>query len=161
MNMPFSYTTRYKLDRSHFAETFDQSFIESGFLQRYLKAIILFSIGAVMLIFTDITAYLSWFFVALGALEAVSVRFRRPWWLARQMLSKAANSELSLTIDDKGLKTTSSYVESTILWAQVNRIEKTRQGWLIHHQGGRAYVSDRCLSEEAKQFLAELDVKQT
>ncbi len=158
MTTPFNYTTKYKLDRSHFAETFDESAVEKSVMQRYLKAILLFAIGAIMLIFTEVTAYVSWFFVALGAVEALSVRFRRPWWLTRQMMSRAANSELSMTIDNEGLKTMSAYVKSTILWQDVTRIKQTRQGWLIHHQGGCTYLSNRCLSDAAQKFISDLDV---
>ncbi|MCW8092709.1 YcxB family protein [Alteromonas sp. ASW11-130] len=160
MPTPFSYTTKYKLDRSHFAETFDESFVEQNFMQRYFKAIVLLLIGAAMLLFTEITAYLSWFFVALGALEAVSVRFRRPWWLTRQMMSRAANSELSLTIDEEGLKTTSAYVEYVIHWPDVTRIDSTTKGFVIHHQKGRTYLSNRCLSAAAQQFISNLAVTQ-
>ncbi len=158
MITPFNYTTKYKLDRSHFVETFDESTVEKSVMQRYLKTIMVFAIGAVLLSFTEINAYLGWFFVALGALEALSVRFSRPWWLARQMMSQAANSELSLTIDHEGLKTTSAYINKTILWQDVTRIEQTRQGWLIHHQGGRTYLSNRCLSDAAQKFISDLDV---
>ena len=107
-----------------------------------------------ILLFTEINPYGAWFVVGLGALEALSVRFRKPWWLARQMISKAANTELTLTIDENSVSSKSFYVESKISWAEVKKIEQTAKGWLFYHAGGKNYLSGRCLSESAKAFIS-------
>ena len=38
---------------------------------------------------------------AIGIVEALGVYYRKPWWVARQMLGKASKSEVTLTIDGK------------------------------------------------------------
>ena len=97
---------------------------------------------------------MSWFIIALGGLEAFSVRFRKSWWLGRQMMSKAASTELTLTIDENGVSSKSYSVESVILWADITKITATTQGWLLHHGTGKSYLSNRCLSDEAKHFIS-------
>lgn len=153
MTTPFCYSTTYKLDKSHFSETFDESSAVDNAKTVYLKSIILALVGLAILLFTDITAYVAWFIVALGAVEVLSIRFRKSWWLARQMISKAANSELTLTVDENSVSSKSFYVESKIPWAEVRKIEKTAQGWLLYHGGGKNYLSGRCLSEAANEFI--------
>jgi len=155
MTKPFSYSTTYVLDKSHFSETFDESKTAIDPQKAYLKSIILALVGLIFLLFTEISPYIAWFVVGLSALEALSVRFEKPWWLARQMMSKAANSELTLTIGDNGVSSKSFYVENTISWQDITKVEKTSRGWLLYHTAGRSYLSNRCLSEEAQQFIGE------
>lgn len=153
MTEPFNYSTTYKLDKSHFSETFDESITEENSKNLYMKSIILAVMGSSILLFTEISAYVAWFIVALAAVEALSVRFRKPWWLTRQMISKAANSELTLIIDENSVSSKSYYVESKILWNDISKIEKTTQGWMLFHSAGKSYISGRCLSEYANEFI--------
>ncbi|MFQ3236608.1 MAG: hypothetical protein ACI9C4_002181 [Paraglaciecola sp.] len=154
MTTPFSYSTTYKLDKSHFSETFDESITADNAKRVYFKSVVLAVLGMALLFFTEITPYAAWFIVALAAVEVLSIRFRKSWWLARQLISKAANSELTLTVDENGVSSKSFYVESKISWADVKKIEQTAQGWLLYHAGGKNYVSGRCLSEAAKEFIS-------
>jgi hypothetical protein len=153
MTEPFNYSTTYKLDKSHFSETFDESITEENSKNLYLKSILLAVMGSSILLFTEINTYVAWFIVALAAVEALSVRFRKPWWLTRQMISKAANSELTLIIDEKRVSSKSYYVESKILWNDISKIEQTAQGWMLFHSAGKNYISGRCLSESANEFI--------
>lgn len=150
---PFSFSTTYILDKSHFSETFDESCSIDTSLSAYTKSMVMVSVGCVILLFTPFSQYVGWFIVALAILEALSVRYKKPWWLSRQMLSKAANSELTLTIDDKGICSKSYYVDSSIAWTDVIKIEATRLGWLLHLASGKTYLSGRCLSDDAKHFI--------
>ncbi|MFT4994887.1 MAG: hypothetical protein ACI965_001929 [Paraglaciecola sp.] len=153
MTTPFSYSTSYILDKSHFSETFDASITAHTAKSAYFKSAILGLLGGILVFFTEITPYAAWFIVGLSALEALSVRFRKPWWLARQMISKAASNELTLTIDENGVSSKSFHVDSTICWADITKIEQTAQGWLLYHAAGKSYLSGRCLSEAAKEFI--------
>jgi hypothetical protein len=155
MTMPFCYSTTYKLDKSHFSETFDQSYTVKSSKSPYLKSLILALSGAAILLFSNVTAYLAWFILVLGVVEALNVRFKKPWWLARQMLSRAANSELTLTIDENGITSKSFYVDSSILWSDITKIEQTSKGWLFYLTNGKSYLSNRCLSPQAGQFISE------
>ncbi|MFQ3236813.1 MAG: hypothetical protein ACI9C4_002387, partial [Paraglaciecola sp.] len=55
MTPPFSYSTTYTLDKSHFSETFDESITVDNAKRVYFKAIILALLGLAMLLFTQIT----------------------------------------------------------------------------------------------------------
>jgi hypothetical protein len=48
--------------------------------------------------------------------DACSVYFRKPWWLARQMISEAANTELTLTVDENGVSSKSFSRLAPIDW---------------------------------------------
>ncbi|ALS97590.1 YcxB family protein [Lacimicrobium alkaliphilum] len=151
--MPFSYTTTYVLDRSHFSETFDESASLKTGIRAYIKALGLATAGMAVLWLTPFTAYLAWFLVGLGVVEGLNVRFKKSWWLARQMLSRAANNEMTLIIDEQGIHTKSVYVDNTLAWADINDIQPTGRGWLFYQGKARFYLSNRCLSEEAIAFI--------
>ena len=153
MPTPFHYSTTYTLDKSHFAETFDESIIEDNSIKAYAKSIALILVGFAIVYFTDLAPYFAWFIVVLGIVEALSIYFKRSWWLARQMISQAANTKLTLTIDEDTIRSSSQSVESQISWKDISKIEKTKQGWLLYHPSGRNYLSGRCLSDEASEFI--------
>jgi hypothetical protein len=155
MTSSFQYSTRYKLDSSHFRETFEESGAGNVSLSAYFKAVFLVLVGLSILALTDILPYAAWFIIVLGIVDALSVYFRKPWWLARQMLSMDANIELSLTIDDKGISSQSSRLNSQILWTDVSDIQKSNRGWLIQHTAGKTYLSSKHLSDEAIAFVDE------
>ena len=154
MTTPFLYSTTYILDKSHYSETFDASAAVDNAKKGYRVSILLALFGLAILMFTGVDPYVAWFVVALGALEALSIRFRKPWWLARQMISKAANTELTLLIDEDGVSSKSYYVETNIAWDDVSKIEQTTLGWLLYHSAGKNYVSGRCLSGAAQEFIS-------
>ena len=66
MTEPFSYSTTYILDKSHFSETYDESRTEVDAKKLYLKAIALALLGLAILYLTDISPYIAWFIIALG-----------------------------------------------------------------------------------------------
>ncbi len=154
MPTPFHYSTTYTLDKSHFSETFDESIIETNSIKAYTKSTGLMLVGITIVYFTDLAPYFAWFIVVLGIIDALSIYFKRSWWLARQMISQAANTKLTLIIDEDAVRSTSQSVESQILWEEIIKIEKTKQGWLLYHTLGRHYLSGRCLSVEANQFIS-------
>ncbi|MDP5133359.1 MAG: YcxB family protein [Paraglaciecola sp.] len=158
MTTPFSYSITYTLDKSHYLETYDASAVAINPKKAYLIAIGLAALGFAILLFTQIEPFAAWFLIALGGLEVFSIRFRRSWWLARQLISKAASTDLTLTIDETGVTSQSIHVESHISWDDISKLEKTSQGWLLYHSGGKTYLSDRCLSAEAQAFIAAKSV---
>lgn len=161
MTEPFHYSTTYVLDKSHFSETFDESYVQGNEKSAYLKSLFFIVPGVLLLLFSDLSPYAAWFLIALGIIEALSVKFRKPWWLARQMISKAANDTLTLVIDDQGVASHSINVNSKLLWKDINRVEKTRLGWLLYQGTGKTYLSNRCLNDETRQFLTEKADPQT
>lgn len=156
MTTPFYYSTRYTLDKSHFSETFDESTPQNSTPSAYAKAIALACVGFSILYFSDVSPYAAWFLVVLGGVDACSIYFRKSWWLARQMISEAANVELTLTINEEGVTSKSFSVDSKLLWQDLTSIERTKRGWLLHHSAGKNYLSARCLSEQANDYIHAL-----
>ena len=153
MKSEFTYSTTYKLDKSHFSETYDESVSIDTSSNRYLKSIAFALIGLVLIYVPDVSGFLAWFFIALGVVDALSVKYQKAWWLFRQMLSKAANNELTLTIDEQGVSTKSPMVESLLRWSDIVDIQPTDRGWLLHMEKGKYYLSNRCLSEQATAYI--------
>ncbi|QHJ13267.1 hypothetical protein FX988_03528 [Paraglaciecola mesophila] len=156
MTTPFHYSTTYILDKSHFIETYDASATSATSatpIKAYTIAMALGLAGLMLLMFTETDPFVAWFIVALGGLEAFSVRYKKAWWLGRQLISKAANTELKLTVDEEGISSESIHVKNTLLWTDINEVEATDSGWLLHHKGGKNYLSARTLSKEAEAFV--------
>jgi hypothetical protein len=153
MNTPISYQTAFILNKAHYGECFDQSVVTDTTIKPYYKAMLLFVVGLILLFVVGTNYYGVFFVVALAALEAVSVRYRKAWWLARQMLSKASNSEITLVIDEQGITTKSFHVNGEIKWCDVSEIKQTDQGLLIIHPGGTNYISKSCLGQEVQEFI--------
>lgn len=153
MSDTFEYTHTYVLDKSHFSETYDASKVQIDTQRQYLKAVAMALFGLAILYLTEISPYIAWFLVAIAGLEALSVRFHKAWWLGRQLISKAANNHLTLTINEQGIAIHSNYVNNLIGWDQIQTAEKTEKGWLLFLSKGKSYISDRCLSNEAQSYL--------
>lgn len=151
----FSYSKTYVLDKSHFLETFEESVTIDTTLKPYYKAFAVAIVGLLLLLFTTISAYFCWFIIGLGVVEALSVRFQKAWWLWRQLISKAANNEMTLTITNDGILSKSRYVEHQINWQDIIKIKSTERGWLLFLKVGKSYVSNRCLSDEAQEFMSQ------
>ena len=153
MTQHFTYSNTYTLDKPHFNECFTQS-VKAGLTWRdFFKSAVLGVFGLLLLLFSDVNAYAAWFIVALGAVEAVSIRFRQPFWVTRQMLGKSAGSEVTLEIDQQGLSIKSFYVAQMILWQEISTLKKTPLGWLIIHSLGKSYLSDVTLSDTVQTYL--------
>jgi len=155
MTNPASYSHTFILDKAHFNECYSQSVKHDQSLKAYFKAIILCVFGMLLILFSDVNPYAAWFVFCLGILEAVSIYYRQPWWVMRQLLGKSAKGEVTLTIDDKGIATESFYIKSMVLWENVSVIKKTSLGWVITHDHGNNYISDSCLSTQAKSLFEE------
>jgi len=155
MPQPFSYSTRYQLDKAHFQECYSESAIIDTSFHAYKKSAVLIAAGILLVLFTQMNPYAAWFVFTLGIIEAVSTYYQKPFWVTRQMLSKAAKGDVELTIDDSGIISQSFYASLTLQWTDVLGIETTKLGWLIKHAKGRSYISNSNLSSEAINFLTE------
>jgi len=153
MSQPFTYSTRYQLDKAHFQECYSESAIIDTSFYAYKKSAVLIVAGILLVMFTQMNPYAAWFVFSLGILEAVSTYYQKPWWVMRQMLSKAAKGDVELTIDEQGIISQSFYANLTLKWADVLVLEKTKLGWLIKHDKGRSYISNSNLSADAIEFM--------
>lgn len=163
MTQPNSFSASFTLNKAHYAECYSQSSTLTHDRKTYFKANILTVFGLIILFATPVNPYAAWFVIALGILETVSIYYHKPWWVMRQMLSKASNSEVKLTIDDEGILTESFHVNNRILWADVTLIKETDLGYLIYFSLGKglsgkeisnkSYLSKSCLSDDASAFI--------
>ena len=165
MTQSTTFTSSFILDKAHYTECYTQSSTLTHDKKTYFKANVLTVFGLFILFATPVNPYVAWFVIALGLLETISIYYHKPWWVARQMLSKASNSEVKLTIDEEGILTESFHLSKRILWTDVTAITKTELGFLIHYTLGKglsgkeiaskSYISTSCLSAEAVAFMVK------
>jgi hypothetical protein len=160
-----SFSTSFTLDKAHYTECYTQSSTLTHDKKTYFKANVLTVFGLIILMATPVNPYAAWFVIALGILESVSVYYHQPWWVMRQMMSKASGSEVKLTIDDKGVLTESFHINNRILWSDVTSVSDTELGFVISFSLGKtvtgkdiaskSYLSKSCLSDDAITFIAQ------
>ena len=157
MNSPVSFTSKFTLDKAHFNECYNESTILDLSAKSFLKSGVLMLFGLSLLLFTPVDSYAAWFVIALGILEALSLYYNQPWWVLRQMLSKASNSEVTLTIDEQGVLSESFYHNGRILWQDITSVQETNLGFVLHFKAGKStgksYLSRSCLSSDAQQYI--------
>lgn len=143
------FKTKFILNRDYLAECFDQS-LPHGKNARpnYWFPLLMFAAGAGLLFFTEQPKVAGGMLIALAALELIHARFRRAWWLTRQMWGKSAGSEVELTIDETGIRTQSPYAQTALLWKDIERIIETELGLiLVTKSGSQQYLSKVLLPE--------------
>ena len=145
-----SFSTQFILSRDYLAECFDQSLpYRKNAKLNYLFPALLFAAGAGLLIFTEQAKVVGSILIALAVLELIHIRFRRAWWLTRQMWGKSSGGEVKLTIDENGIQTQNAYTQTTLLWADVERVIETDLGLiLVAKAGGQQYLSKSLFSVE-------------
>lgn len=157
------FLTKFTLDKAHYTECYTQSSTLLHNKKTYFKASVLAVFGLIILLFTPVNTYAAWFVIGLGVVEMVSVYYHQPWWVLRQMFSKASGSEVNLTLDEKGVLTESFYHNSRILWSDITEVKVTELGFVLFFTLGsgskgkavssKSYISRSCLSDEAQSFL--------
>ncbi len=143
------FNTKFTLSRDYLAECFDQSLPHGKNAKpNYLFPILMFAAGAGLLFFTEQPKIAGGMLFALAVLELIHNRFRRAWWLTRQMWGKSAGSEVELTMDETGIRTQSPYAQTTLLWENIERIIETDLGLiLVAKSGGQQYLSKMLFSD--------------
>lgn len=146
------HSSYYILNREYFTECFDESSTPTS-LKAYRQGI-LFILVACVLFAMKIEAYVAWFLLALGGVELLSIRYKRGWWVTRQMLSRSAGSKVNIRINDQGIFTDSPHHQQSILWSDVSEIKSTEKGFVIIHDSGSNYLSRSGLDEDFLELLA-------
>ncbi|MGH1372090.1 MAG: YcxB family protein [Cellvibrionaceae bacterium] len=142
----------YILNREYFSECFDQTADTAPNPKRYLLAVML-AIFAAVLFIAETDVYIAWFMVCLSIVELLSIRYKRAWWITRQMLSRAAGSKVTIHIDAQGISTHSSHHQLSMPWSEITNIKATEKGFLVSHGSGNRYVSNSGLDEDAVTLL--------
>jgi hypothetical protein len=152
------FNTQFTLSRDYLAECFDQSLpYGKNSKPNYLLPALLFSAGAGLLYFTQQPKIAGSMLIALAVLELVHIRFRRAWWLRRQMWGRSANSEVKLSIDEEGIQTHNPYTQTALLWADIKCVIETDLGLiLVVKSGGQQYLSKSLFSAElVREIIAK------
>ena len=102
--------------------------------------------------------YLGSFMIMLAVVECLSFYYKRPWWVARQMMSRASGSEVTILFDDEGIKAENPYKSYQLSWQQVSEIIETERGYILKAQRGMQYISKQALSDE---IVVELNKRAT
>ncbi len=159
MSASSPFTSKFTLDKAHFNECYRQTNTVVRSSKTFFKSAVLTLFGLYLLLFTQVNVYAAWFVVALGILEAVSIYYHQPWWVLRQMFSKAAGSEVTVTIDEKGILSESFYHTERILWQNITELKESELGFTIFFSidksSGKRYLSKSCLSIEAQAYLIQ------
>ena len=142
------------LDRDYFTECFEQSANTTTNFATFRLAILFFVMAAVFFML-ETKAVAAWFLLALGAVELLSIRYKRGWWVARQMISRAAGSTVNLRIDEQGIFTESTHNQLSIHWEDIVEIKATEKGFVIVHVKGVNYLSKKGLGDEVLGLLNE------
>lgn len=143
--------SKFVLNREHFEECFDQSLLlgEKPSPRYKLMTFLLFAGGAII-IFGNQQKTVGLFIISLSFVEYFSFRYRRAWWLMRQMWSKNSHNTVTLTISEQGIKTESLYHNSELLWDEIeNRVETPKGIMLLLKNGAKNYLSKSSLDEQA------------
>lgn len=91
--------------------------------------------------------------IMLAVLECVAFYYRRPWWVTRQMLSRASGSEVTLTFDEEGIKSANHYKSYQLEWQNISEVIDTQQGIIIKNKSGMQYISKQILNPETLAFI--------
>ena len=153
MSSAFSYQTTFILDKEYLGECFDESVTPLPASKAYAKAAILAVFGLLLLSFVGEQHFVGFFVVGLAVVEALSVFYKKTWWLWRQMIGRAYKSEITLSVDDEGITSKSLHSDTRILWEDISEIAQTSQGLLVRHKAGNSYLSRQHLSDEAMAFI--------
>lgn len=147
-------TSYYILDREYFSECFDQSADTTTGFNSYRLAIALATISCALFML-EMETYIAWFLLCLSGVELLSIRYKRAWWITRQMLSRAAGSKVDIRIDDDGIFTKSPHHQQSMNWSDITEIKCTERGFVICHDSGNRYLSKNGLGAVAVNLLTE------
>ncbi|EAR09354.1 YcxB family protein [Reinekea blandensis] len=149
------FTTEFTLTRDYLAECYDESLPYARKPNVWLP-LLAGAGGLYLLIFTSQPTVGGIALLALAVLELAHMRYRRAWWLFRQTMGKNANLQVTLTIDNDGIRTQSTASDTRLAWADIDRVLETEKGLiLVQANGAQQYLSKALFTEEQiAQFLA-------
>ncbi|WP_022941264.1 YcxB family protein [Psychromonas hadalis] len=149
------FTSYFILNREHFSECFDQSALLLAPKKpryKFMGALLLF--GFYIMITTNLSVAVGLFFIGLAFVEFFSFKYRKAWWLTRQMWSKNSGNKINLSIDENAIKIESLYQTETLSWDKIKNIVETPTGVMLNlENGSQSYLSKSCLNEQVIDFI--------
>ena len=149
------FESEFSLNRQHLEECYDQSLPFSKNRTPRIKLMTVLVVTAVLILLIgeqqDVLAY---FLMALALVEYFSFRYRRAWWLTRQVWSRNSGNIIKLIIDDKGVEIQSLYSNLQLLWSGIIKIDETEKGLMLTlKNGSQNYLSKATLTAEVVEFI--------
>ncbi|WP_417714820.1 YcxB family protein [Pseudoalteromonas obscura] len=149
------FQSEFTLDKQYFQECFDESVSFSQHHKpKYGLIGFLLVLGSLSHYLLE-QAYLGNFLFVLAVIEGVSFYYRRPWWVARQMLSRASGSKVVLKIDEQGINAHNPYRAFQLQWQEIDNVIETKKGILLEHGKYRQYISRQALNNETYAFILQ------
>ena len=147
------YKHEFKLNKAYYQECFDESEkFGSTNKPKYALLVLLILLGLMSIYVLD-NGYLGNFLIVLAIIECISYYYRRPWWVARQMLSRASGSNVIIEIDEEQITATNPYKTFTFNWQDITDIVKTERGLLIKSLKGTQYLSNNAIDKATADFI--------
>ena len=154
------YTTQFSLSREYLGECFDESKAynkRSG--PNFIFPIAMLAIGTFALVWTDQPKSLGIFIFVIGVIELLHIRYKRAWWLTRQMLGKTGGQAVTLKLDEQGIETISGSTVTRTQWLDVSTVAETKRGLiLITTAGGQQYLSKSLFPDELVVEILKMGV---
>ncbi|GEA50826.1 hypothetical protein VIN01S_16300 [Vibrio inusitatus NBRC 102082] len=156
MSKDFIFTTEYTLDKTFLAECYDQTSRPAKFPKAYFKGILFLLFGVVLLEFELLpNGYVGWFFIVLSIIEAFSIYFKRTWWLWRQTFSMSTGNTVELQVDPSGVSYKSGKNTRIMTWSEIDQLEQSELGFILHMGKQRQYISKSCLNDDVIAFMVD------
>ena len=152
-----NFDTQFTMSRDYLAECFDQTLPHGKNAKpNYLFPGLLIATAAGLLLFTEEPKVAASILGALAVLELIHIRYRRAWWITRQMWGRSAGREVNLSIDENGIRTQNPFTQTSLRWADIDRVIETDLGLiLVAKSGGQQYLSKSLFSVEVvRQIVA-------
>lgn len=154
-----TFTTQFNLSREYLGECFDESLPHSSKAKpnHWLHAFLLL-MGAGLLVFTDQPKMIGALVVTLVVLELIHSRYKRAWWLSRQMWGRGAVKDVKLSLDEQCITTESDDNKTTLYWCDVDRVIETERGLILKTKAGASqYLSKSLFPADVTQSLLQLN----
>lgn len=144
------YQHEFTLSREYFAECYDQCLpFQKQQTPRYALMAGLVVAGIAILSFELTHSKVGILLFALAALEWFSFKYRRSWWLLRQVWSRNGGNKVTLTVSDTGITTQGAYTQTQLQWQEVEQVIDTPKGILLALQNGaKNYLSHSVLTAD-------------
>lgn len=149
----YMYTEKFVLDKPYFQECFDESIKLSDHNKpKYFLLVLLIALG-LFSIYWLAEHYLGNFLILLAVVECLAFYYRRPWWIARQMLSRASGSTVELHIDETHIEAKNPYKHYQLTWQEIDSIIETEKGLILKSNKRMQYLSNRSISDDTRIFI--------
>ncbi|MFC3031089.1 YcxB family protein [Pseudoalteromonas fenneropenaei] len=147
------YSFSYTLDKPFYRECFQSCApLTPKKMPRYALLLLLVGLG-MFSIYGLKDHYLGTFLIMLAILECVANYFQEPWWVTRQMWSRAAGTDVQVIIDEQGIKTENRGNKMQWLWADITAVVRTNSGVVFSSARGNHYLSASHMEEQVIDYI--------